>query len=323
MADNGRQVRYGVGIGADVAPAAWLDHLSVELNDRTEHVMNNSATGRLERTNSSLALRSWAEGPYEEKLTADRSVYTLLGVFGSISTTDNADSNAAVKDHTLNLSQNVEGQPLTFYRKDSLTTKKYKNARLGETTISMALDDYVRISSNVLASKGVTTTATPTTSAEAEFVAKHFSIKASTTGIAGIAAATGISTVESCVLTINPNLRINWEAGSDEPESFTSEGYEVSFELSKRYNDTTFEDAYNNDTELAFQLTLENTDVLIGTAAHPKFVFPAPHVKITDWAKNEELDGPITETMTGTIHFDRTAGYALRAIVTNTTASYA
>lgn len=321
MADLGRQVKYAIATGSDTAVAAWLNQLSFDLGPKAESVNNESAYGVLERTNSSTVTRQWAEGSLEAKLTSDSSGYILLGAFGSVSTGDNADSNAVVKDHTFTINQNVAGQLMTLYRKDSVASEKFTYARIGQWELSMALDDYIKFTADVMARKGTTSATTPAFTDETEFVAKHFSIKQAANE-AGLGAASNISTVESLTLTVNPNITPDYEAGSGEPYGFSSEGYELSFEMTKRYADNTYRDAYLAGTPLAWQITAANTDVIIGAAANPKLVITAPKVTITDWTRNEDMDSVVTETMTGTIHYSASAAKSLTAVLTNTTASY-
>lgn len=324
MAEIGRQVKYGIGKettpGTAVAATHWINQLSFELNPRTGYATNNSAYGVIERTNSSAVERQWAEGSFEAKLTSETAGLILLGAFGSVSTADNADSNAAVKDHTFSINQNINGQSFTLVRKDALTTKAYANARFGQWELNMELGDYIKYTAEIMAKTGATTTATPAYTSETEFLPKHITVKTAT-DLAGLSGATAASSVQSFTLTVNPNLEADWGAGSDDPEGFTSNGYDFSFEMTTRYNGTTYEDAYNNGTDLAVQITAES-DATIGAAAHPKLVITAPKMNITDWARSEDLDGKVTQTMTGTIHYDVTEAEALTAVLTNLTASY-
>lgn len=323
MSDLGRQVKYGMGLGADAAAAYWFHHLSFDFAPRAEYVNNESAYGVLERTNSATAIRHWSEGELEAKLTANSAGYILAGAFGSVATADNPDSNAAVKDHTFTLSQNVAGQQVTFYEKDSLGTQKFTNGRIGEWTLEMELDEYIRYTAAVMAKDGVSTTATPALEASpVEFTAKHFSVKTAT-NVAGLAGATAQGTVESFSLTVNPNIEPDYEAGSTAPYAFTSRGYEIEFEMTCRYNSTDFRQGYRNGTSYAMQVSVVNTDVTIGAAANPGLVLTIPKFNITDWSPEGDLDDPRTQTLTGTVHYSAADAYAIRAVLTNTVASYA
>lgn len=325
MADLGRQVKYGIGkesvAGTEVAASYWLNQLEFSLDPKSEYVSNKSAYGNIFRTNSATVLRQWAEGSLNGKLTSNTGGLILLGAFGSVVTSDNADANASVKDHTFSINEDIRGVPFTFIRKDSLTTEAFTAGRFGQWELSMELDDYIKYTANVMARKGTTTTATPAFTSETEFVPKHMSVKTAT-ALAGLAGATATSTVQSFTLTVNPNLEIDWESGNGAPASFTSRGFEATFEMTCRYNDTTYKEAYLNGTNQALQITALNTDVTIGTSANPKLVITASKMNITDWTLSGDLDSPLEQTMTGTIHFDTAQSKALSAVLTNTVASY-
>lgn len=317
----GRQVKYGIGKGDDAAVTQWLNQLSFEFNPKALYVNNESAYGVLEKTKSATVLRQWAEGSLEHKLTSDSSGLILLGAFGSVATADNADSNASVKDHTFTLTQDIAGQLFTLVRKDSLSTMKHTFTRFGEWSLKMELDKYISFTAAVMARKGSSTTATPAFTEETEFVPKHMTVKTASTE-AGLSGASAISALEKFSINVNPNISPDWESGNADPYGFSSDGYDLAFEMTCRYTDTTYEDAYKNGTALAMQIAAENTDVVIGAAAHPKLVLTATRMNINDWTKNEDLNAKITQTMKGVIHFSPADSKSLVGVLTNTTTGY-
>lgn len=325
MADLGRQVKYGIGkettYGTGVAATSWINQLSFTLNPVNEYVDNVSGYGNIVKTNNSSIIRKSSAGDFEAKLQSERVGYFILGAFGTVVTTTNADASGIVKDHTANINENINGQSFTLVRKDGIATEQFPGARIGEFSISMELGDYVKVAGSILSKKSATTTATPAFTSETEFTPKTFTVKTAV-NVAGLAGATAIAAIESATININPNLELDWQAGSDDPYSISSRGYDLSFEMTIRHNNVTYEDYYRNGTKFALLISAVNTDVTIGTAANPKLTFTAPSVHITDWTRNEDIDSPVTETMTGTIHYSPTDAYALRAVLTNLTASY-
>jgi len=325
MADLGRQVKYGIAkettFGTPVAATTWLNQLSFSLNPKSEYVDNTSAYGTVVKTNNSSIIHQWSEGSFEAKVTSERAGFILLGAFGTINTTTNADASGTVRDHTATISEDINGQSFTLTRKDGLTTKQYPGTRFNDLTINMELGDYLKYSGNILSQKSTTTTATPAYTSETEFTPKMFTVKTASS-VAGLSGATAIAAIESFSLQISPNLEADWQAGSVDPYSFSSRGYDLSFEMTVRYTGTVYEDAYTAGTKLALLVSAVNQDVTIGTAAKPGLVFTAPSIHITDWSRNEDLDSPVTQSMTGTIHYSPADAYALKAVLTNTKTSY-
>jgi len=325
MSQLGRQVKYGIGkettAGTEAAASFWVNQLGFALAPKVTYADNDSAWGVVEKTNDSTITQQWAEGSLNAKLTADASGLILLAAFGSVSSQANADGSGSVYDHTCTINQDITGQTLTFIRKDAISTLAYTLGRIGQWKLDMKLNDYIQFTADVMAKAGTPTTATPAYSEETEFVAKHASVKTASS-VANLSSATAQSAVESFTLTVNPNLTTDLEAGSEDPYSFSSQGYDFSFEMECRYNDDTFKDAYTNGTKLAFELDILNSDVTIGTSAHPELKFTAPRLVVTDWAPTEDTGKPMTQKITGTIHYSPSDAYALKAVLTNLTASY-
>lgn len=316
----GRQVKYGIGVettpGTAVTASKWFNQLSFELNPVVTTVNNESSWGNLVKTNSANVVRRHAEGKAEAKLTPDLGGLLLALAFGNSSSTAVA-GNAGVYDHTINLTNDIIGKTATFVKQDDLSTEAYAGGRIGEWALSLDLDGYLKYTASIFAQAGVTAAATPVYTEDVEFVASHFNVKQAAT-IGAIGAASNLSTVESFSITANANIEADNAAGSKSPRGFSSRGYDLSFEMTTRYADRTFEDAYKNGTSAAFQVTIENDDEVIGTNARGKFVFTAPRVTISEWTREaSDLDAPVTQSMTGTIHYSPTDLYALRAVVTN------
>jgi len=325
VSDLGRQVKYGIGkettAGTAVAASNWVPQLKFSLNPMRDYAVNESAFGRVEKSNSADITKRWAEGDFEAKLTDKTSGYILLGAFGSVSTAANADASTLVKDHTFTINQDINGQSFTLVRKDSIATEAFALARFDEWKLKMELGKYVSFTSKIMAKTGSTTTATPAYVLENEFVPKHAAVKTATTA-AGLTGATAISTIQSFTISVNPNLEADFGAGSNDPFGFSSRGYEMDFEMECYYTDTTYKTAFETGSALALQISLINTDVTIGTSAKPGLVLTAPKMNITDWALNEDLDSVVTQTMTGKIHYSPTDSYALKAILTSLQTAY-
>jgi hypothetical protein len=317
MAILGRQVNYGLGLeaiaGTPVTATNWVNQLGFDFNPRSETVTNNSAFGVVERNNGADVLRNWSEGSLEAKLTDRTSGLLLTSAFGNVSSAANADASGNVYDHTFTINQDIEGKTLTLVRKDDVSTIAYAGARVGEWSLNLELGDYVKYSANVLAKQGVSTTATAAYSAENEFLPKHMAVKID---------SNTILTAESFSLTVNPNIDPDWEFGSGDPFSFTSKGYEFNFELTCRYQDTVLETAYKDGTYHSFEVAAVNTGATIGTSANPSLVITAPRFSVTDWTLNQDLDSPVTQTLTGTIYYSQSDSKAIQAVLTNTVEEY-
>lgn len=322
--DLGRDIAYGIGVeatpGVAVEPTKWFNHLSFGLNPVVTKGTNTSAWGNLVRSNGAHVVRTHAEGSAEAKLTSDLGAIILGLAMGETVSQPTEDDSNSVFEHIIRLSNDIAGKTATLVRKDSVSTEAFAGARFTNWELSLDLDGYITFTADVLAKKGVETTANAAYDEQPEFVAKHLHVRQAANATA-LTSAGEISKIQEFSISMNANVEADNEAGSDTPSSFTSRGYELSFSMTKRHTDDTFKEAYEKGTYVAWGVNIENTDETIGTNSHPAFDFTAPRVSIDEWSRDGDLDNPQDEVMTGNIHFDPTAGYALEARVINTLAT--
>lgn len=323
----GRRVEVGLGIettaGTAVAPQIWVPHLGAGFQRRNKQVQNESAMGRVEKVNDSAVTAKWADGSLNGKV-GDKSIgYLLYSVFGSPTTTDNADSDAAVKDHTFNVSQTNSTPTLTVVRKDAgVSNRRHALGTVGELNITSDDDGWIRFESDLKAKAGANGSDTPAYTAENEFLLRHTTIKLAS-NVAGLGAASALD-VRSFKLEINRNLADPFiPAGSVEPTAFDATEWEASGEIVLRYNATTFEDLWYDNTKRALQIALINNDVTIGSAARPSLTFTAPQASLTSFEKSDDLDEIVEQTIEFSCELSLSDAYALRAVLTNTQAAYA
>src|SRR4051812_7673129 len=107
---QGRRVAVGLGLettpGTEVSPAQWMRQMKLNFQRKVTSIQNESAMGRVEKVNDSAITEEWAEGDLEGKVYDVSIGYLLANMLGAPVTSDNADSNAAVKDHTFDVAQN-------------------------------------------------------------------------------------------------------------------------------------------------------------------------------------------------------------------------
>src|SRR3954471_11314262 len=116
----GRRVSVGLGLestpGTVVAPTDWVRQLKCDFQRKTTTVQNESAIGRVEKVSDSAVVEQWAEGKLEGKVCDQTFGYLLYNIFGAVSTANNADASASVKDHTFTVAQNQIAKTLTIVR---------------------------------------------------------------------------------------------------------------------------------------------------------------------------------------------------------------
>jgi hypothetical protein len=320
----GRRVSVGFGIesvsGTGVAPAAWFKHLSLDFQRRTTVIQNDSAIGRQEKNNDSAIVGKYADGKFEGKVGDITIGYLLYNIFGDLATTTNADASGNVKDHTFNVSQTKVSPSLTVARVDPKTSRRHALAMIAELEIAFETGGWVKVNGSLSAKVGTTSSETVAFAAENEFTSKHIISKLAA-NVSGIGAATALET-KSGKITIKRDVTAFIPQGTDEPVSFDIGPTDFTGELVLRYLNTTQEDLWFANTVQALKIAISNTDVTIGTSAHPGLAFTAPRVRLSSFGMSNDLDSIVEQTVGISGELDMTAGYMLRAVLTNLQTSY-
>lgn len=327
MEFTGRKVSVGIGREAVRGTAEttvdyWLNHMSIGFYPRAEKALNESALGNLHKQNDSATMTKWAEGDFEMKAGVQSLPALLNAAMGTLITTDNADSDASVKDHTITFDQSNSPASYTFFKKDPNHTLAYALGMFSTLELSAELGGWLMVTGTVIAKPGVTSAVTVTRINETEFKPKHIAVRLAA-NTAGLGAATDIATLQSFKLTIDRSVDRDLALGTDEPYDISVREIEVGGELVLRYADQTMRDAFLNDTQQAMRISMINTDVTIGAAARPSVVVTIPKVTFEDWSPDEGLADKVNQTIAYKVLYDFDTANAMTVVVTNTVASYA
>lgn len=320
----GRRVSVGLGLestyGTEVAPAIWPRHMKLDFQRKTTRIENESAMGRVEGVNDSAIVEQWAEGTLEGKVYDTSIGYLLYNIFGTLVTSDNADANAAVKDHTFDVAQTNIAKSLTIARTDPLSSRRHGMGTLDGLDITVEQGGWAMVSAPIKAKFGTDSALTAAYVAENSFTSKHVTVKIAT-NTGGLAAATALA-IKSLKLSIRRDSTLFTPMGAIDPSAINTGRWVANGEFTLRYTDTTTEAIAFANTIQAMSIALINTDVTIGTSTNPSLTFTAPKVRLNTWEMSDGLDDIVEQTVGFTCELDSTAGYMLRAVLVNITASY-
>jgi len=279
----GREESVGFGIqsgSGDVAAQIWMRHLKNGLKTVVNKKKNESAMGRPEKTNGSVVTTRWAEGPIEAKLQDTSIGFLFTSLMGGATSSVNDDASEDVYDHEFPVVSGVE-KLLTVAVKNLVASRRYPTAAVSSIEITSEAGsegDYVMVAADLVTGDRITasnTVAYPDPG-ENEFTSAHVSAKLAA-NLAGLGAASVLET-KSIKLTISRARTPFVPHFTKTPVSHDVEPLVVTGELVLRYKDTTLEDVqYANDVRVLL-ISIINTDVTIGTAAHPGMTFTG-HVR--------------------------------------------
>jgi hypothetical protein len=330
MANNqfiARRVSIGVGLegastqGTEVVPTDWVKQLKLSGGRKTTVADNESAVGRPEAISDSEVVQQWYEGSLEGKVCVTTFGYFLYNIFGGYAVTTNADASGTIKDHTFDVAVSQVPRTLTLARKDPITSRRHGLADLDQLEITFESGGWVKFTASFKAKPGVSSSETVSyIVADPEFTAKHVVVKLASS-VAGLGAATA-PLAKSGKLTITNPANLFFPVGQITPAIVTNGKFGFTGELVLQYNDTTLEDLAYANTVQAMSLAIKNTDVVIGTAANPSLTFTGPKVRLTPIDMSDGLDDVVEQTVGIKGELDLTAGYMLRAVLTNAKATY-
>lgn len=323
---SGRKVSFGIAKEAvrgtaETAADYWLNHMSLGFYPRAEKAVNESALGVLEKHNDSTTMHRWGEGDFEMKV-GDQSLGAILhAAMGSVVTSDNADSNAAVKDHTFSFSQSNSPASYTLFRKDPNVNEAYPLGMISELEINSELGEWLMVNGTFISKGPVSSAATVARITETEFKPKHINLRLAA-NLAGLDAADDVASIQSLRLTIDRSVERDHQHGDDEPYDISVREIEISGEIVLRHSDASLQDLFLDDTQRAVRISIINDDVTIGAAAHPSLVIELPKVSFDNWELDQGLSDKVNQTLAFKGLYDVSEAAALTAVLTNTVASY-
>lgn len=323
----GEAVTFGVGPetvrGTAVAPSAWIPgRVPTNIKSVVDKTLIKETRGNGSMSQASEVVRSRAEGDIQFNVRTGFIGHILKSLFGSVGSV----TALGATTHTFNLVGNLAQHPsLTLgLAQPGITDYRYPLSIVSQLEVNTPIDDLVNATASFVSSREETVADyTPAFTGLDNFFRNHdVTIKLAAT-VGGLAAATPICIKESSLSIVN-NTRPNNCVGSVNPVDVISLLSEVTGSFTVDYDLATYRDMYANGTYQAMQIEFTRDDLaVIGTSAlyHTvRFVFPK--ISLEDYAIDRPLDDLVTEQLSFTAHHDTVAGYMVRAILINDTASY-
>jgi hypothetical protein len=314
-----------VGIGKEatkgtaVVPAFWVPVTRFNPNPLVTTKRKDGAIGRVESNNGSDIVTKHCEPAIEGYLTDKAAGLFFLLALGAV---DTAAAVAGVYPHTFSVLNTNEHPSSTISFKDLTFSKQIPFSLANTLSIEAVVDDYVRFNASYIGKFEADGSLTPSFYAtDNVFVGRHVSIKIAD-NIAGLAAANAVA-LQSASLEITKNAQAVFGLGSVEPVSVRNGQLEVSGNITAVQNDNTWRNLFIGNTKKAMEITIENSDVTIGSGSgKPKIVITLAQVDFNPYKEDDKLEDLIKESIDFTASFDLTTAKMIEVKVYNTQASY-
>jgi hypothetical protein len=318
----GRLINVGIaretsrGTAEDSA-TFWIPKVDFDFNPRADYAIEESGLGVIDGRSDAKVVEKVGEGSFGG-IVYDKNFGLLLAAcLGTWSTSEVSDSAYTHSFTQLNSNQHPA---LTIFHKDQNSDEKFALGMLNQLTINCVLKDYVKYSAGFLSKVGAETSSEVSYTAENPFLATHVEVKfADTVAALGTASATAIRAIN---LTINKNVEDWQNLGSDEPTDIVNKALLATGDMELLFDDETIRDYVLDGDKKACLITIENSDVLIGTASRPKLEITLAPMSFRDWGRGTGQDDIVTQTVAFDGNFSLTDTRTLSIQLVNAQSEY-
>jgi len=318
----GRLIQVGIakegsrGTAEDSA-TFWYPKVDFDFSPRADYAVEESGLGVIDGRSDAKVVETLGEGAFGG-IVYDKSFGLILGAcLGTWSTAGPTDD---AYTHTITRLNTNQHPALTIFHKDLNVDEKYALGMLNSLTMNVVLKDFIKFSAAFMSKIGADTSSSPSYSAENVFLPQHMSVKfAATVAALGTASA---SAVKAFNLTINKNVEDWQNLGSTDPADIVNKAFTVSGDLEAIFDDETYKDYVLDGSKRACLITMENTDVTIGTATHPKLEITLAPMSFRDWGRATGQDDITSQTVAFDGNFGLSDSKTISAELVNEQESY-
>ncbi len=324
----GRLLQFGIAKETvrgtpESAASYWIPFSELDFNEKFNLIEDDQSRGIIEDTVGQSKVKEWAEGSMKAPIADKHFPLILYSILGSLSTGDNADADASVKDHTITVAQSSQHQALSLFIDDPLAAQDYKhgNGAISSLEIHYELNRFLDYTLGLKAKKGATATLTPSATSENRFLPQHLTFKLASS-YSGLGAA-GAMNIRSLTLKIEHNLEDDDVLGSAAPADFLNKQFSIEGTLEATWNnESDFKTAALATTAKAMRVDLVNSDVTIGSAANPRIRIDLAKVIFKEITRPIKINDIVRQTLSFKAHYSLSDSLMISALATNVVASY-
>lgn len=303
----------------------WLPFSDASIDEKFMNVTQDEAYGIIEDSVGQFRVKNWAEGTLKVPMTDQSLPLLLLSQFGAVANATHS-GETVVYDHTITVGQSAQHQSLTLFIHDPLSAVDYSHALgvIHKTELDAQLNKFVDLSLSVKALKGVSQSAfTPSIIAENRFLPQYMTFKIAT-AVSGLSGATAIQ-LKSIKLTIDESIEDDEVLGSVAPIDFLNKEFKIEGTLEAIFqNESDFKTIAlaTPNVAQAMLIDLKNTDVTIGSTAHPEVAVTLDRVYFTEYSRPLKVKDLVYQTIKFKAAYSTANSEMAKIVVTNTVATY-
>ena len=277
--------------GTAVAPDLRCPKASLDFEDQSEKVIDESSIGVIEDSFDWHVVKQRAEWSFECNAYANAIWYILLNLFGSVSTS----GSTGEYTHEFSVDETNQHQSLTIGLADDTQDRQFPLAMIDSAEITAETWNFVTISSDFRSKKWNDATLTPSYSNDFALLWKHVQVYLAD-DLSGLDSANSIQATQ-VTLTINKNLEDVDVLGSVQPLDFCNTFFNIEWSMELLWDDATYKNIYMDGVKKAMRIEIVDNDTTLSTG-HPTLTFDLANVIMTEYAKNQDNNSLIRQTLT-------------------------
>lgn len=277
--------------GTAVAPNLRCPKASLDFEDQSEKVIDESSIGVIEDSFDGHVVKQRAEWNFECNVYANAIWYILLNLFGSVATS----GSSGEYTHEFSVDETNQHQSLTIGLADDTQDRQFPLAMIDSAEITAETWNFVTISSDFRSKKWADASLTPSYSNDFALLWKHVQVYLAD-DLSGLDSASSIQATQ-VTLTINKNLEDVDVLGSVQPLDFCNTFFNIEWSMELLRDDATYKNIYMDGVKKAMRIEIVDNDTTLSTG-HPTLTFDLANVIMTEYAKNQDNNALIRQTLT-------------------------
>lgn len=285
--------------GTIVTPTFWLPYTSLEFDDKTEGVEEESALGRIEDSDAFHVTQKFGEGEIEGDLYDRESGLLLTSLLGASPTT----TGGPTYTHDFPFTNTNTHTSLSVAYEDPNHAKIFPYSVVDSLEINVEQNSPVTYTAGFksrVARDWTASAITPSfTSLGNKFLHQDLIFKLATS-TAGLSAASAIS-LKGLQLNISANAEFDQVLGTVEPEAVLNHQFSVEGSVTLNFEDQTYRRYFLDNTYRAMGIYLQRS-------ASSQLNLEFPRVSFNEWEQDRGLNDIVSQTFQFKGHYDAANG---------------
>lgn len=283
---------------AEAAAKFYVPFDDAVADDKDSKATDDQAYGVMESPQGESIVKQWAQFSLKGFIGDKTFPLFLMSCLGVINSAQDPDASNNVFDHTLLVGQTAQHQSLTTFVVDPVSNVDYTHPLTvtEDVEITYEMNKFIGFSAKLRGKKGVAGPVVPSFTPENHFLPQHVNFKLAVNQ-AGLDAAQP-NPIRMLKIKFSNAVEDDDVLGSTQPQDFLNRKFAVEGELEATWQtEAEYKTFTLAGTNKAMRIDLKNTDVIIGTAAHPELKIDLYKVVFGEFTRPVKINDILRQTL--------------------------